>query len=264
VVILLALGVGCAEGSQQGTLNGDTLVDHNAGATAGGNVGTAGATGGAGMATGGGGMAAAGMSGSPAVAGAMTGGAGAGGIAAGGTAGGGGGGMGGTGGGGAGGMGGGGMAGAGGAAAGGHRYVKLVALSEMAGHPWSSCAELGVLTSGDVQIVRAGWSAMADSAETVDQSAPASNAIDGDSSTFWHTEWAPGGEATDPKPPHYLIVDMGAQHPVVGFTYLPRQDGPNGHIKDWEFYVSDDGQNWGQAVKTGTFPDDTGLQTETF
>jgi hypothetical protein len=27
----------------------------------------------------------------------------------------------------------------------------------------------------------------------------------------------------------------------------------NGRIKDWEFYVSTDGANWGSAVATGTF-----------
>jgi beta-galactosidase len=61
-----------------------------------------------------------------------------------------------------------------------------------------------------------------------------------------------------------MIIDMMTAHPIVGFTYLPRQDGPNGHVKDWEFYESDDGLAWGQAVKTGTFPDGTALQTVTF
>jgi hypothetical protein len=262
-MVLLALGVGCAEGSQQGMLNGDTLIDHNAGSNAGGNANGAGAAGAAGMATAGGGMAAAGMSGSPSVAGAMTGGAGMGGGGMGG-GGMGGGGMGGAGGVSGGGMGGGGMAGTGGMPETGPRYVKLVALSEQAGHPWSSCAELNVLTNGNVNIGRAGWVAMADSAELVDETDPASAAIDGNTLSFWHTEWAPGGEATDPKPPHSLIIDMTSKHPVIGFTYLPRQDGANGRIKDWEFYVSNDGQTWGQAVKTGTFPDGTGLQTVTF
>jgi hypothetical protein len=39
------------------------------------------------------------------------------------------------------------------------------------------------------------------------------------------------------------------------FQLLPRQDGGrNVKIKGWAFYVSDDGQTWGQLVAEGTCP----------
>jgi hypothetical protein len=159
----------------------------------------------------------------------------------------------------------GGMAGSGGAGPTGFRYVKLVATSEQKGAVWSSVAELQVFTTGDVQLIRGEWVASADSQETDDETDPASAAIDGNVATFWHTAWEPApDDVNDAKLPHWLVVDMGSPHPVTGFSYLPRQTGANGHIKDWEFYVSKDGQNWGTAVKTGSFPDGVALQKITF
>ena len=35
---------------------------------------------------------------------------------------------------------------------------------------------------------------------------------------------------------------------MKGFVYVPRQEGNNGLIKDYEVYVSEDGKNWGQPV----------------
>jgi len=160
---------------------------------------------------------------------------------------------------------GGGLAGSGGGAATGFRYVKLVATSEQTGAVWSSVAELQVFTTGDSMIARNAWVASADSQETVDETAPASAAIDGDTATYWHTEWAPPpNDVNDPKLPHSLVIDMGSAHAVTGFSYLPRQTGTHGHIKGWEFYVSKDGKAWGSALKTGSFPDGIALQKITF
>jgi hypothetical protein len=56
-------------------------------------------------------------------------------------------------------------------------------------------------------------------------------------------------------------VDFGSPQPVGGFTYLPRQNNINGRIKDWRFFWSDDGTNWGSPVASGTFTNSTALQT---
>lgn len=159
------------------------------------------------------------------------------------------------------------MAGSGGSSGGpvAYRYVRLLATSEQAGAVWSSVAELQVMTTGNVAIDRSGWLASADSQELDDENDPASAAIDGDSATFWHTEWEPApNNVNDPPLPHWLVIDMKTPHVVTGFSYLPRQVGKNGHIKAWQFFVSKDGQSWGTAVKTGSFPDTTTLQTVTF
>ena len=258
---MLAFGGACASEAQNGGLNSDTLMDPAGGSAAGGtSAGTlAGGMPGAGSMA----LPAAGMTSAAGNATAGSGGTsvtGGGGVASGG------GGAGGVAGVAAGGMAGsGGTAGSGGGAPDGFRYVKLVALSEQSGAVWSSCAELRVQTTGGAEIARSQWLASADSEELDDEMAPASAAIDGDDATFWHTSWEPAPDnVNDPQLPHSLIVDMGSASPISGFSYLPRQTGSHGRIKDWAFYLSKNGVDWGTAVKTGTFPDGTALQTVTF
>jgi hypothetical protein len=75
-------------------------------------------------------------------------------------------------------------------------------------------------------------------------------AIDGEPSTFWHTELGPMA----PVHPHELAVDLGEEYRVHGFRYLPRQDGnPDGAVARYSFYVSDDDREWGEPIATGTF-----------
>jgi len=82
-------------------------------------------------------------------------------------------------------------------------------------------------------------------------------AIDGDNSTFWHTQWG----ATEPRCPHTLIIDMARVYRVTAFTYLARQDGnQNGMVKAYEVYLSNDGKTWGQAVASGELKNTTALQ----
>lgn len=158
-----------------------------------------------------------------------------------------------------------GMAGAGGQAAMGHRFVKLVATSEQMGNPWSSIAELSVMTTGGKVLSRGGWVVTADSQEMDDEQAPVTAIVDGDANTFWHTAWEPApDQASDAPLPHWVVVDLGATQPVTGFQYWPRQTGTNGRIKDWQWYVSNDGQDWGSPVKTGSFPDGADVQDVTF
>jgi len=78
----------------------------------------------------------------------------------------------------------------------------------------------------------------------------AANAIDGNSSTMWVTQYCGGTAAL----PHEIQIDLGADYNLSAFQYLPRQDGcANGWISQYEFYVSSDGINWGSPVASGTF-----------
>ena len=95
-----------------------------------------------------------------------------------------------------------------------------------------------------------------DSEELEGENGAAINAIDGQANTIWHTQWM----NSSPNPPHQIIIDLGGQHSVHGFRYLPRQDGDvNGTIARYSFYVSQDGMNWGTSVAEGEFAHD---QTE--
>ncbi len=76
----------------------------------------------------------------------------------------------------------------------------------------------------------------------------ASNAIDDNPNTLWHTSWEPA-----PAPyPHEIQIEL-PESEIKGFTYLPRQDMTNGWIDRYEVYVSDDGQSWGAPAATGRF-----------
>src|SRR5258708_17156187 len=89
----------------------------------------------------------------------------------------------------------------------------------------------------------------------------ASNAIDGASTTFWHSNYTP----TAVPLPHSITIDMHATNYVSGLTYLPSQDGiSNGNIGRYSISVSRDGANWGAPVATGTWADDNTLKTAVF
>jgi hypothetical protein len=83
-------------------------------------------------------------------------------------------------------------------------------------------------------------------------------AIDGDSSTMWHTAYSAG----KPDFPHEIQIELRRPAPIRGFTVLPRQDGnKNGWIKEYALYSSEDGKEWGEPAAKGAFADDPGLKT---
>jgi YVTN family beta-propeller protein len=131
-----------------------------------------------------------------------------------------------------------------GGASGPVRHVRVEALSEVGGNPWSAIAELDVLDVDGRPIARGGWSATADAAES---GSPASAAIDGNPATFWITPW----RTASPRPPHWLQIDLGAPREVAGVRLLPRSDSPNGAIAQYRVWTSPDGVNWGAPAAEG-------------
>ena len=100
-----------------------------------------------------------------------------------------------------------------------------------------------------------------DSEETAGENGKGANAVDGDTSTIWHTQWQ---DAT-PACPHEIVIELTPSATLKGFTYLPRQDdSENGTIKDYEFYVSNDGEDFGQPVAKGAFENSKELKSVTF
>ena len=55
------------------------------------------------------------------------------------------------------------------------------------------------------------------------------------------------------KYPHWVDLDCGEVKTIKGFTYLPRQDSPNGHVKEYKYQISNDGKNWSEPVASGQF-----------
>lgn len=95
-----------------------------------------------------------------------------------------------------------------------------------------------------------GWKVVSvDSEETGGADNSAARAIDGDSSTIWHTRWN-----ADQRQPHSLTVDMGRTNRIAGLTYLPRQDGLlNGVVERYRFETSVDGATWTTNITSGSF-----------
>lgn len=78
------------------------------------------------------------------------------------------------------------------------------------------------------RLYRTGWTASADSVETAQEDGRASNALDGNPATIWHTDWS---VAPVPAQPHRIVIDMGQTRTVSGIAYQPRGDGTlNGTI----------------------------------
>jgi hypothetical protein len=142
------------------------------------------------------------------------------------------------------------------------RFVKLKALTEVNGEAWTSAAEIGIEQASENQpVVPTLKVVKADSEETAGEDGKAANAVDGDPATIWHTQW----QDASPAHPHEIIIELTPPAMIQGFTYLPRQgDSVNGTIKDYEFFVSDDGRDFGMAVKKGAFESGSEKKTVTF
>ncbi|GAB4146612.1 MAG: hypothetical protein Fur0037_14670 [Planctomycetota bacterium] len=64
----------------------------------------------------------------------------------------------------------------------------------------------------------------------------ASDTIDGNPATIWHSRWSP----TSPGHPHHLLIDLGQAIEIRGFVYTPRRDGTNGTVLDYAFEAGPD------------------------
>ncbi len=142
------------------------------------------------------------------------------------------------------------------------KFIKLKALSEINGEAWTSAAEIGIVeaTEGGAGKPKLKF-VKVDSQETEGEDGKGSNAVDGNLETFWHTQW----QEANPSHPHEILIELDPPCKIKGFTYLPRQDeGVNGSIKDYEFYVSADSEDFGKPVKKGSFGVGKDKQTATF
>lgn len=140
-------------------------------------------------------------------------------------------------------------------------FIKLVAKSEVNGQAWTSAAEIGVVQEGEKVVADPVLSVVkADSEETAGEDGKAANAVDGDPATFWHTQW----QDASPAHPHEIIIKLDPAMKIKGFTYLPRAEGDNGSIKDYEFYVSEDGKDFGKPVAKGAFENTKDRKTVNF
>lgn len=114
------------------------------------------------------------------------------------------------------------------------RYFCIEALSSQKGDPFTTIAELYLLDDKGNRLSRKKWKVVyADSEEIGGDDGNANNVFDLQPTTFWHTEWM----NDSPAHPHILVIDIGENQEVSGLEYLPRQDSPNGRVKDIKIYL---------------------------
>lgn len=96
--------------------------------------------------------------------------------------------------------------------------------------------------------------------------------IDGDTGTYWHTQWQ--GAGANPPLPHLLIVDTQSEHTFTQFTLMQREN--SFYTKGGKFYVTDTPDSfvesfeqdknsvtsvWGEGVGNFTLAQENGAQT---
>ena len=96
---------------------------------------------------------------------------------------------------------------------------------------------------------KANWRIM--HVDSVEKGSPASNAIDGDPNTIWHTEW----QKRKPKHPHEIQIDLGRMTGFDTVMYTPRKSNVAGRIKKYELYVGNNPEAWGEPVSRGELRD---------
>ncbi len=127
------------------------------------------------------------------------------------------------------------------------RFVKLTAKTAANGKSeWCSAAEIRVLDGNGKEIAPgeckiSGFSSQGDATEA------AANALDNNPDTIWHTQW----QGAAPKPPHFLVIDVGSVRAIGGIRVRPRKDGDNGNIGQYELGISANDKDFGQPVAAG-------------
>ncbi|MDF2048835.1 galactose oxidase-like domain-containing protein, partial [Arthrobacter sp. Cr_A7] len=132
--------------------------------------------------------------------------------------------------------------------------------------PWSSAAEINLVgqqttpppTTG--VLPRAGWAASASDEEVTGENGRATNVLDGNATTIWHSRYSPAPAAALP---HTLTIDMGVVNQVSGVRYLPRSSHVNGRVGAYSIHASSNGTTW-NAVAAGTWADTADEKTVTF
>lgn len=128
------------------------------------------------------------------------------------------------------------------------RFVRLTTLSDIAGRGWASAAELHVLDAKGKRISRKNWLVEAEHERHAAPRALPRNVIDGDHSTWWHSQWI--GDV--PPHPHHVMLDLRKEQVITGFQYLPAKIiNNNGMIRDYEWHVRRDKEDWGHASAKG-------------
>ena len=119
------------------------------------------------------------------------------------------------------------------------RQFCLEALDAFDGKPFAAVAELALLGADGKTLNQSAWTiAYASSEEAKKEDGSALNAINGQATDYWHSAYSTAQPA---RPPHRLILDLGADAEIAGMRYTPRQgpEGVTGRIRKYRVFVGE-------------------------
>lgn len=90
---------------------------------------------------------------------------------------------------------------------------------------------------------------------------PADWALDGNTDTWWHTNWA--GGHTSGIEERWITLDLGSVQKIDGYRYYSRSGQSNGRVGDYKIEVSTDGDAW-ETVAEGTWENTVGWKLAEF
>ena len=117
------------------------------------------------------------------------------------------------------------------------RYVCIESLSSHSDDSHAAIAEIHLMDTEGKSVDRNGWEVIyADSEELLAEPAGASNILDEQPVTFWHTQYR--GNGSNSPHPHQVVIDLGKVETFDSLLYLPRAGNNPGKINKYKIYAS--------------------------
>lgn len=119
------------------------------------------------------------------------------------------------------------------------RYVCLESIDAYGDQRFAGAAEIDLVDASGNRLSHEGWRiASVSSEERVAEDGTAENAIDGQTSNGWHTEW----KMVQPTHPHHIVIDLGKPQELASLIYVPlprNGDEVGGRIRKFRIYIGD-------------------------
>ena len=117
-----------------------------------------------------------------------------------------------------------------------------------AAYPDGTSDEFVIIVSDSVQTEipaeeLGSFTANANTEETASESAGASQAVDGNPSTFWHSSYSGGQFVVSSANPAILTVDLGQDTQIGGFRFQQRPSANNGIVQQFSYRILDANKN---------------------
>lgn len=103
---------------------------------------------------------------------------------------------------------------------------------------------MGAMTTSAQMLSRDGWTVTTSGECDDNGSGHAAAIIDGDNSTYWHSRYNGGSNASGDatyKLPQFFVIDLGKETTFGSIGYVPRPNLGNGTATSFKLYVNNTG-----------------------